>query len=66
MTEYGGGGDGDDVVDCPTQLTVVIRRWQLCSITNTSEKYGRTQQENLPGMMVVMVMVVVLMVVMVV
>ena len=32
------------LVDCPTQLTLVI--W-ICSMTNASEKYERTQQGNL-------------------
>ena len=31
------------LVDCPTQLTVVIR---ICFRTNTSAKYERTQQEK--------------------
>ena len=36
------------VVDCPTQLTLGTWIFQLCSMTNTSEKYERTQQGNLP------------------
>ena len=35
------------VVDCPTQLTLVTWICQLCFTTNTSEKYERTQQGNL-------------------
>ena len=35
------------VGDCPTQLTV--DNW-ICSMTNTSEKYERTQQGNLLGL----------------
>ena len=35
------------VVDCPIQLTHVTWICQLCSTTNTSEKYERTQQGNL-------------------
>ena len=35
------------IVDCPTQLTLVTWICQLCFMTNTSEKYDRTQQENL-------------------
>ena len=35
------------LVDCPTQQTDVIRICQLCSMTNISEKYERTQQGNL-------------------
>ena len=35
------------LVDCPTQLTVVIRIGQFCTMTNTSEEYERTQQGNL-------------------
>ena len=37
------------VVDCPTQLTLVTWICQLCFTTNTSEKYERTQQGNLLG-----------------
>ena len=37
---------GEGVVDCPTQLTLMT--WIChCSMTNTSEKYERTQQGNL-------------------
>ena len=32
------------LVDCPNLVTWIC---QLCSITNTSEKYERTQQGNL-------------------
>ena len=35
------------LVDCPTQLTLITWICQLCSMTNTSEKYERTQQGNL-------------------
>ena len=35
------------LVDCPTQLTLMTWICQLCSMTNTSEKYERTQQGNL-------------------
>ena len=35
------------LVDCPTQMAFVKRICQLCSMTNTSEKYERTQQEKL-------------------
>ena len=35
------------IVDCPTQLTLLTWICQLCSTTNTSEKYERTQQGNL-------------------
>ena len=35
------------LVDCPTQLTVVIRVCQVCSMTTTREKYDRTHQRNL-------------------
>ena len=38
---------GDSLVDCPTQLTLVIWICQLCSTKNNSEKYKRTQQGNL-------------------
>ena len=38
---------GVPLVDCPTQLTLVTWICQLCSMTNTSEKYERTQQGNL-------------------
>ena len=41
--------DGLGVVDCPTQLTLVTWICQLCSKTNTSEKYERTQPGNLLG-----------------
>ena len=34
----------EKLVDCPTQLTLVIWICQLCSTTNTTEKYERTQQ----------------------
>ena len=40
-----------DVVDCPSQLTLVTWICQLCSMTNTSEKYGGTQQGNLLALM---------------
>ena len=38
------------VVDCPTQLILVtwICQLNVCSTTNTSEKYDRTQRGNLP------------------
>ena len=35
------------IVDCPTQLTLVTWICQLCSMTNKSETYERTQQGNL-------------------
>ena len=35
------------IVDCPTQLTLLTWICQLRSITNTSEKYDRTEQGNL-------------------
>ena len=37
------------MVDCPTQLNLVTWICQLCSMTDTSEKYERTQQGNLLG-----------------
>ena len=40
-----------DVVDFPSQLTLVKWICQLCSMTNTSEKYVRTQQGNLLALM---------------
>ena len=40
---------GYPLVDCPTQLTLMTWICQLCSMTNTSEKYERTQQGNLLG-----------------
>ena len=42
-----GGGLMFLVVDCPTQLTLMTWICQLRSMTNTSEKYERTQQGNL-------------------
>ena len=36
----------EDLVDCRTQLTLMTWICQ-CSMTNTSEKYERTQQRNL-------------------
>ena len=39
----------DTLVDCPSQLTLMTWICQLCSMTNTSEKYERTQQGNLLG-----------------
>ena len=42
-------GEGGRLVDCPTQLTLMTWICQLCFITNTSEKYERTQQGNLLG-----------------
>ena len=39
------------LVDCPTQMAFVKRICQLCSMTNTSEKYERTQQGNLLALM---------------
>ena len=41
-----------DVVDCPTRLTFDILICQVCSMTNTGEKYERTQ----PGNMLVLTM----------
>ena len=35
------------LVDCPIQLTLMTWICLLCSMTNTSEKYERTQQGNL-------------------
>ena len=35
------------LVDCPNQLTLITWIFQLCSMTNTSVKYERTQQGNL-------------------
>ena len=35
------------LIDCPTQVTLITWICQLCSMTNTSEKYERTQQRNL-------------------
>ena len=43
------GGRGGTLVDCPTQLTLMTRICKMCSMTNTSEKYERTQQGNLLG-----------------
>ena len=43
------------VVECPTQLTV--DNW-ICSMTNTSEIYERTQQNILTIMMRTIVMIV--------
>ena len=40
------------LVNCPTLLTLITWICQLCSMTNTSEKYERTQQGNLLGMLV--------------
>ena len=40
-----------DVVDCPSQLTLVTWICQLCSMTNTSEEYERTQLGNLLALM---------------
>ena len=40
-----------DVVDFSSQLTLVTWICQLCSMTNTSEKYERTQQGNLLALM---------------
>ena len=40
-----------DVVDCPSQLTLATWICQLCSMTNTGEKYERTQQGNLLALM---------------
>ena len=49
FTEGVGGWWWSKVVDCPIQLTLVTWICQLCSTTNTSEKYERTQQGNLLG-----------------
>ena len=38
----------EDLVDCRTQLTLMTWICQ-CSMTNTSQKYERTQQGNLLG-----------------
>ena len=48
-SKSGFAGAGVGVVDCPTQLTLVTWICQLCSKTNTSEKYERTQTGNLLG-----------------
>ena len=41
---------GAPLVDCPTELTLVIWICQLCSMTNTSKKYERTFQGTLLGL----------------
>ena len=38
---------GATLVDCRTQLILMTWICQLCSMTNTSEKYERTEQGNL-------------------
>ena len=38
-----------ELVDCPTQLTLMTWIYQLYSMTNTSEKYERSQHGNLQG-----------------
>ena len=42
-------------IDCLTQLSFVTWICQLCSTTNTSKKYERTQQGNLLGWMVLQI-----------
>ena len=42
-----------ELVDCPTQLTLMTWICQLCSMTNTSEKYERTQQGNLLSIIII-------------
>ena len=46
LSEKHDNADADEV-DCPTRLTLDVWICQVCSMTNTSDKYERTQQGNL-------------------